>query len=61
MGTNVSGNLGVAVRSSRNASASHLPVIVHIVHKSSRVVPCPDRPSNSYVRMLDVPAILESA
>ena len=49
MGTNVSGNLGVAVRSSRNASASHLPVIVDIVHKSSRVVPCPDRPSNSYV------------
>ena len=61
MGTNVTGTLGVAVRSSRNASASHLPVIFDIVHKSNRVVPYPDRPSDSCVWMLDVPAILESA
>ena len=49
MGTNVSGTLGIAVRSSRNASASHLPVIVDIVHNPGRVVPYPNRPSNSHV------------
>ena len=48
MGTNVSDSLGVAVRPSRNGSASHLPVIVDIVHNSGRVVPNPDPPSNSY-------------
>ena len=40
MGTNVSGTLGVTVRSSCNASASHLPVIVDIVQKClTRIVP----------------------